>query len=127
MSLAREVRGEAYTVRLVRDRLLLVGEVPDTVSEGWNEAVSAFTAMGGRPCLSREARACWLAARRAILLTAGARGQAFCRPSRWNWRTISFLSWSAMGERVCSRLVTMPSCRLTNGSRNSTTLSPSRS
>ncbi|ENN83875.1 hypothetical protein RHSP_41714 (plasmid) [Rhizobium freirei PRF 81] len=41
------VDGEAYTIRLARDRLLAVGRLPQTVREGWNEAGFAITSFGG--------------------------------------------------------------------------------
>ncbi|MDQ2067909.1 sarcosine oxidase subunit gamma family protein [Xinfangfangia sp. CPCC 101601] len=42
-----EATGERYTVRLARDRLLLVGPLPEAVTESWNAAGFAVTATGG--------------------------------------------------------------------------------
>ncbi|RWC49825.1 MAG: hypothetical protein EOS55_04360 [Mesorhizobium sp.] len=41
------VLGETFTVRLARDRLLAVGRLHEAVSEGWNAAGFAATAIGG--------------------------------------------------------------------------------
>lgn len=41
------VRGDVYTVRLGRNRLLVVGALTPAISEGWNDAGYAVTAMGG--------------------------------------------------------------------------------
>lgn len=41
------VEGNAYTIRLARDRLLVVGSPPETIVDGWNEAGFAVTPMGG--------------------------------------------------------------------------------
>lgn len=41
------VRGDAYTVRLRRDRLLAVGALPGAISEGWSPAGFAMTPIGG--------------------------------------------------------------------------------
>lgn len=41
------VQGERYTLRLARDRLLVVGALPDALHEGWNEAGFALTPIGG--------------------------------------------------------------------------------
>lgn len=41
------VHGDAYTVRLARDRLLVVGAPAAAISEGWNDAGYGVTAMGG--------------------------------------------------------------------------------
>ncbi|RFB76693.1 sarcosine oxidase subunit gamma family protein [Methylovirgula sp. 4M-Z18] len=41
------VQGDIYTVRLTRDRLLVVGPLPDRVKESWNEAGFAVTLTGG--------------------------------------------------------------------------------
>lgn len=41
------VQGDRYTIRLARDRLLVVGELPSAILEGWNEAGFAVTAIGG--------------------------------------------------------------------------------
>ncbi len=41
------VFGAPYTIRLARDRLLLVGPLPDTIHHGWNAAGFAVTAVGG--------------------------------------------------------------------------------
>lgn len=41
------VQGDSYTLRLARDRLLVVGALPDTVRESWNDAGFAVTLIGG--------------------------------------------------------------------------------
>ncbi|MGZ9719042.1 sarcosine oxidase subunit gamma family protein [Rhizobium miluonense] len=41
------VKGLPYTVRLARDRLLVVGGLPSAIHDGWNEAGFAVTAIGG--------------------------------------------------------------------------------
>lgn len=41
------VRGDSYSVRLGRDRLLVAGPLGAAISEGWNDAGYGVTAMGG--------------------------------------------------------------------------------
>ncbi len=41
------VHGDGYTVRLARDRLLVVGPLPGTVQESWNDAGFAVTPISG--------------------------------------------------------------------------------
>jgi sarcosine oxidase gamma subunit len=39
--------GDTYSVRLARDRLMVVGDLPDTARAGWNDAGFAITLIGG--------------------------------------------------------------------------------
>lgn len=50
------VQGDRYTIRLARDRLLVVGELPSAILEGWNEAGFAVTAIGWRRSCVRAQR-----------------------------------------------------------------------